>query len=222
MLRKISLAMLGLLLLPLAISAQAPAKKESYETLLERVQKQDSSVNFSDLRLAYTETRAYDPYGGDKESRKAMFAAINARQFEPALAAAEKMLAANYLDMNAHFGAFVSHRELGHAEKSDFHKFVFQNLIKSVNESGDGKTMETAFVVISVDEEYVWFNYMGLRVSNQELVENNGHHYDRITATDPKTDKSVSFFFNIDKPWNWLGGSLKSKNNSVLLSDPKH
>lgn len=221
MLRNTFLALVGLLLLQLAVTAQAPAKRESYDALLERVKKQDQTVSFFDLRMAYTETKAYAPYGGDKEARKAMFAALNAKQYELSVAASEKVLEANYLDLNAHFAAYVSHRELGHAEKSNFHKYVFQGLLKSINDSGDGKTMETAFVVISVDEEYVWFNYMGLRMANQSLVEDKGHHYDKMTATDPKTGQPVSFYFNIDKPWNWLGGSLKSKSNpGVSLGDP--
>ena len=199
------------LLLPLCAAAQPPAAKESYETLLERVKKQDPAVDFTALRLAYTETKQYSPYAGDKENRKAMFAALNAKQYEAALAASEKMLAANYVDMNAHFGAFVSHRELGHSEKSDFHKYVFQNLMKSVSDSGDGKTMETAFVVISVDEEYVWFNFMGLRVALQALVEDKGHHYDKMTGKDPKTEETSTYYFNIDKPFDWLGSSLKKK-----------
>jgi hypothetical protein len=211
MLKKILVAVISLLVLQTFVTAQQPAKKESYETLLERVKKQDTSVNFTDLRLAYTETKEYNPYAGQTDDRKAMFAALNAKDYAAALAASEKMLAANYIDMNAHFGAFVSHRELGHTEKSDFHKYVFQNLIKSVTDSGDGKTMETAFVVISVDEEYVWFNFNGLRVTNQSLVDEKGHRYDRMTATDPKTDQTASYYFNIDKPWNWLGNSLKGK-----------
>lgn len=210
MLRKSTL-IICCLLLPLCASAQQPAAKDSYETLLERVKKQDPAVDFTALRLAYTETKQYSPYSGDKESRIAMFAALNAKQYETALAASEKMLGANYVDMNAHFGAYVSHRELGHTQKSDFHKDVFQKLMKSVNDSGDGKAMETAFVVISVDEEYVWFNFMGLRPGSQSLVEDKGHHYDKITAKDPKTEQTNTYYFNIDKPFNWLGSSLKEK-----------
>jgi Domain of unknown function (DUF4919) len=215
MLRKILLALVALLLFQLLASAQGPAKqapppKDTYAALLDRVKKQDASVNFTDLRMAYTETKAYSPYGEDKETRKAMFAGLNAKDFEAALAASEKMLTANYIDLNAHFGAFVSHRELGHADKADFHKYVFQGLLKSITDSGDGKTMETAFVVISVAEEYVWFNVMGMRVANQALVEEKGHHYDKMTTTDPQTNKEAVFYFNIDKPWNSLGSSLKN------------
>ena len=209
--RKTVLIVFCVLLLQAALQAQKPAEKVSYETLLERVKKQDASVNFQELRLAYTETKQYNPYGGDREARKAMFTALKAEQYDQALSFSEKTLTANYLDINAHFGAYVANRELGHSEKADYHKNIFQRLLKSVSDSGDGKTMETAFIVISTNEEYALFNVIGLRPTAQALIEDKGHRYDKMTVTDPKNDQSITFYFNIDKPFDWLGNSLKSK-----------
>ena len=62
---------------------------------------------------AFTETKAYSPYGGDSENRKAMFAALKAEELEKALTASEKALASNYLDINAHFVTFAANKRLG-------------------------------------------------------------------------------------------------------------
>ena len=191
-------------------TTQQPAAKDSYETLLERVKKQDPTVNFTALRLAYTETKQYSPYGGDRDSRDAMLAAVREEDNEKALALSEKILADNYLDVYAHVGAFAANKHLGRAEKSDYHKYVYENLLKSIKDSGDGKSMETAFVVISTDEEYVLFNYLGLRPAGQALIEAKGHAYDRMTALDPKTNQRSTYYFNIDKPFKWLANSLKN------------
>jgi hypothetical protein len=211
MFRKTAFIVFSLLLLPAAGLAQKPPEKVSYDVLLERVKKQDPAVNFQELRLAYTETKQYSPYGGDRETRKAMFAALSGKQYDQALISSEKILAANYLDINAHFGAYVANRELGKTDKSDYHKNIFQKLLKSISESGDGKTMATAFVVISTDEEYAWFNFMGVRPTAQALIEEKSHHYDKMTVTDPKSEQNAVYYFNIDKPFNWLGNNLKSK-----------
>jgi hypothetical protein len=209
MFRKTAFIVFGLLFLQATVQAQKSAEKLPYDILLERVQKQDPAVNFQELRLAYTEAKQYSPYGGDRETRKTMFAALNAKQYAQALASSEKILAANYLDINAHFAAFVANRELGHPEKSDYHKNIFQKLLKSISDSGDGKTMETAFVVISTDEEYALFNFMGMRPTAQALIEDKNHHYDKMTVTDPENNQTLTYYFNIDKPFNWLGNSLK-------------
>ncbi|HXL80258.1 MAG TPA: DUF4919 domain-containing protein [Pyrinomonadaceae bacterium] len=210
MFRKSALIVFCLLLLQTVVAAQHPAEKVSYENLLARVKSQDVAVNFQELRLAYTETKQYSPYGGDREARKAMFAALKTEEYEKALAASEKILAANYLDINAHLGAYIANRELGHAERADYHKNVFQKLLKSISDSGNGKTVETAFIVISTDEEYALFNFMGLRPTAQELIEDKTHHYDKMTVTDPNSNQNVIYYFNIDIPFNWLGNSFKN------------
>lgn len=183
--------------------------KSSFAALLERVKKSDATVDFKELRMAFTETPAYSPYGGDRDTRQKMFAALNAKEFDQAIEAAEKILAKNFVEINAHFVSYVAQRELSHVEKATFHKFMFDGLVKSITGSGDGKTMETAFVVISTDEEYTLFNVLGLRATDQALVSQNGHSFDRMTAKDPKTNETVVYFFNIDKPFNWLSQSLK-------------
>jgi len=197
-------------------SAQDPPRnsaqdspKRSFAALLERAKKSDATLDFKELRMAYTETADYSPYGGDRETRKKMFAALNAREFDAAVESAEKILAKNYVEINAHFVAYVAHRESGRAEKATFHKFMFDGLVKSITGSGDGKTAETAYVVITTDEEYTLFNILGLRPAGQSLITRNGHSFDRMTATNPKNNETVVYFFNIDKPFNWLGQSLK-------------
>lgn len=209
MFRKSAFIVFGLLLLQTAGLAQKPVEKVSYDVLLEKVKQQDAAVDFQELRLAYTETKQYSPYGGDRETRQAMFAALSGKRYEQALLSSEKILAANYLDINAHFGAYVAHRELGHADKADYHKNILQKLLKSISDSGDGKTLATAFVVISTDEEYALFNSMGLQPSAQELIEDNGHNYDKMTVLDPKSKQRITYYFDIDKPFNWLRNRFK-------------
>jgi hypothetical protein len=218
MMRKLASALFILLLLSVVAlsSTQDPPKNSaqdspmrSFALLLERAKKSDATLDFKELRMAYAETPDYSPYGGDRETRKKMFAALNAKEFDSAVESAEKILAKNFVEINAHFVAYVAHRESSRAEKATFHKFMFDGLVKSITSSGDGKTAETAYVVITTDEEYTLFNILGLRAAGQELITQKGHSFDRMTATNPKTNETVVYFFNIDKPFNWLGESLK-------------
>src|SRR5437667_11157702 len=68
-----------------------PAQK--YAALLDRAKKSDATLDFKELRMAYTETADYSPYGGDRETRKQMFAPLNAKELEPPMAAAAQILA---------------------------------------------------------------------------------------------------------------------------------
>ena len=208
--RALTLAAFLLFLLPSVRAAQEPAA--TYAVLLEKVKAKDPALDFAALRLAYTETDAYQPYGGDADARKAMFAALNEKNFPRALECAEKLLAKNFLDINAHLGAARAQKELHNDERAEFHRDVGMGLITSILRSGDGKSPETAYVVISTDEEYVLLNFLGIRPSGQSLIHKDQHSYDLMKGTEKDSAETVSIYFNIDKPYGNLSGKIEKGN----------
>jgi hypothetical protein len=133
--------------------------------------------------------------------RKAMTAALNSKDFKGAIENADVVLASDFVDMDAHFIEYIANRELNVTDKANFHKFVLQSLLKSITESGDGKTPETAFQVIQVHEEYVLLRFMGVGLpESQSLLKKNGHSYDEIKFKDPKSGQLMTIYFNVDIP----------------------
>jgi Domain of unknown function (DUF4919) len=191
-------------------TAQDKSKNDAaYDALLKRVRDGDKTVDFRELRMTYADSSGYSPYGGEDDAQKAMFAAMNAEQWDEALKQSAKILEENYVDINAHIVADIANRKKGITDKADFHNFVAKGLINSIMSSGDGKSADKAFVVISTGEEYTLLNLLGLRATGQALINDKGHSYDKLTAVDPKTNEKYEFYFNIDKPFGWLGNSLK-------------
>jgi hypothetical protein len=173
--------------------------KDSYQALLERVKAGDKTVDFGKLRLAYSETAS----GSDTRAQKeAMTKALRANNFAEAIKAADTVLAAEYVNMDAHLTESIAYRELKEAEQAEFHKSVYDHLIKSILDSGDGKAPETAYVVISVDEEYVVLKAIGiLRLPiSQGLMHKGGHSYDVLVIQDPTTNQRTTLYFNVDIP----------------------
>jgi hypothetical protein len=185
-------------------------KKESYESLLERVKKEDETVDFTALRMAFAETKNFDPYGG-REERDAMFAARNEKDFKKALKLAEERLSKNYVDLNAHFIAFVANRELKNDKRTEFHRNIFLKLIESIKSGGDGKTPETAYTVISVEEEYVLLSYLGYNVKGQALIKKDGHSYDKMSVVNSETKETAEFYFQIDKVFGYMEKLIKNQ-----------
>jgi Domain of unknown function (DUF4919) len=191
------------------ITAEQAKKDAAYEALLKKLKGGDRTVDFKELRMAYADSSGYNPYGGDREARQAMFAAVNAKQWDEALKQSAKILEKNYVDLNAQFVAAVANHEKAVADQADFHRFIVRGLFDSITNSGDGKSADKSFVVISTDEEYALLNFLGLRPLGQALLNVGGHSYDKLTAVDPKTNEKHELYFNIDKPFGWLGDSLK-------------
>ena len=90
---------------------------------------------------------------------------------------AKEVPARNYLDIDAH-------RALKHGTgaSADFHRGRRQaDAVDSG--SGDGESQETAYLVVSTDEEYPVEDRLGLLDEAQSLVERQGHHYDALLVS---------------------------------------
>ena len=182
----------------LAASQIPRTSKESYDVMLRRVKETDSGVSFREFRLAYADSPYYTP-SADGATRKAMFAALNAKDYAQALDLAERILKDRYVDIYAHQTASVAYRELDKRAEGSVHASLARELIRSIVESGDGNSPETAMLLISEEEESVILSALQLRMVSQELQDVDGHTYDRVEAMD-SGDGSVVLFFNLDVP----------------------
>lgn len=181
--------------------ATAQVKSDSeYARLLAQVKSGDMKVDFKKMRLAYMDSPEYKAAKDTNAEAEAMIAGINAGDFPAAIKNADVVLANNYVDLDAHFAEYIAHRELHQDAESKFHKDVFDGLLHSITDSGDGKTEQTAFVVIQTHEEYVVMRIFGLALNKQSLRKANHHSYDVIDATDQRSNQKVTLYFNVDIP----------------------
>jgi uncharacterized protein DUF4919 len=200
---------LSLLMVAVSINAQSQeTSKPKYDALLEKVKAGDATVSFKDLRMAYAESQSYSPYG-DSAARNSMLAALKDKDYDKALGYAETILKQKYVDIFAHLVSSLAYGELKNTERAKYHHGIVEGLVQSILKSGDGKSLETAYVVIATDEEYALFNVLGMKVVTQSLVHDKDHSYDKMDAVDRKTNQTATFYFNIDIPFNWLSKSLK-------------
>jgi hypothetical protein len=198
----------GLLLLFVFLGQAAMAqntstsdKKESYESIVKRLKDGDIAIDFRQLRLAYAGSANYQKDSATDPQREAMVKALDSKDFSGAIQNADIVLASNYVDMDSHLVEFIANTELKVLAKAEFHKFVLQSLLKSITDSGDGKTPETAFEVIDVREEFVLLQLMGVGLpESQSLLQKNGHSYDEIKFKNPSSGESVTIYFNVDIP----------------------
>lgn len=192
-----------------SFGAEAGKEGPDYYALLKQLKSGDTSINFTALRYAYTKTPEYAPY--NRIDKKAMFDALNNSEFEKAAGHAQAILEKNYLDMEAHFVSRIAYRESNNTEKQKFHSSVVKGLLDSIYDSGNGQTPETAFVVIDTEEEYFFLRMYGYNVVKSSLIKDNGHSYDKMDTEERKSGAKTVFYFNVDKPFNWLSQQMDKK-----------
>jgi hypothetical protein len=171
---------------------------QSYAEILQRVRETDAGVNYKEFRLAYADSAEYRP-SADPQIRRAMFAAVSVKDYGRAAELAEAILKERYVDIYGHQVAALAYRELGDRGKSAVHGSLARELIRSIVESGDGNTPETAMQLISEEEESVILQALDLKPSKQELLDLGGHTLDRVDAAD-SNDVTITLYFNLDVP----------------------
>jgi hypothetical protein len=179
----------------------AQESAQDYWSLLSRLKGGDTSINFTELRMLFAKLPEYNPYRDLtelQEKENAMWKAYKDGKLEEALKLGNEILEKNYLRSMTHFIFARVYEQLKDVEKQKFHDEVFFQLVRSVIESGDGKTPETAMTVISIEEEYNVLDALGFEQESQELANKDGKWFDHLQARNPETGESRDFWFDIN------------------------
>jgi hypothetical protein len=195
--------LLAVVALPPAIAAPFAVSDQpsEYATLLASLKAGNTSIDYTRLRLSYMDSPERKAAKDTSNSEKAMFEELDKKDYPAALKDAEAVLESDYVNIDAHFVALVANQEMGAMDKAEFHRTVFRGLINSIRNSGDGKSPETAWVVITVHEEYVILRVLGFRPSQQSLLSQNGHSYDVMKVKNAEDGTEQTFYFNVDIPF---------------------
>ncbi|MGD0548609.1 MAG: DUF4919 domain-containing protein [Terracidiphilus sp.] len=197
------LCLLAAAALPAVVAAQS--QTSLYATLLSALKAGKTGIDYTLLRLSYMDSPARKAAKDTSGPEKAMFEALNKKDYPAALKEAETVLDSEYVNIDAHYVALVANREMGATEKAEFHRTVFRGLIDSILHSGDGKSMEKAWVVISVHEEYVVLRALGFRPGEQSLMHKDNHSYDVMKVKNAEDGTEQTFYFNVDIPFAHYG-----------------
>ena len=193
------LAALGLVLCFLGFgsaTANAENATDRYQALLV-LARSGQAVDWGALRFAYADSPAYDPLGAKLAAvRHKMAQDFAAEDYAAALADAQKILASDFVDIDAHMISDFADQKLGRADDARREHQIAVGLLKSI-QVGDGKSESTAFPVISVEEEHSVMRVLGLDVHDSALVQAGDHTYDKLVGTgaDGVTE---TYYFQID------------------------
>lgn len=170
-----------------------------YLALADAAIKTPGMVDYAALRSAYAQTSFYSPYGGAALTGK-LDAALTAALEAPAQVK-------SYEDLSrAHLGHFAAHLHALHAAQSKKPAFIdgaahqkhLDGIRQSILKSGDGKTPQTAYHVIDIQEEYMLMKeVLKIQGKKRPTLQQDGHVFDVFdyTAAD---GSAATVYFNVD------------------------
>jgi hypothetical protein len=206
---RISFFASALLIISLGFTAISPgtrgqeAKKPTYADLVEKAKNGDPSLDFAALRFAFLEAP-----GGHKEgffNSREFNTLFQQKDYEKVLQTANNYLAQDFVDIRSHFFAGAALHALGREAESQKESALAKGLVKSITDSGDGKSQKTAYVVISTSEEYALLEWQGIHANSQSLqLGKDGAAWDVLAGT--RGSEAMNIYFDISK---FYGKELK-------------
>jgi len=203
----VALLLVGLTLL----SGIARAAEPSYDDYVAQVKAGKLDIDYTAFRMAYAASPKYEPYGAASVLIGQMKKAYTAGDCSAAMAHAKEIFEVNLVQIDAHFVAALCQRKAGNEEEARRAHAMLMGLVKSVLGSGDGKSPETAFVVIGLDEEYSVMAALALTLVRQALVNHGGSAFDRMEVKKRDSDEIVTLYFNVDRLQAQMARSLQKK-----------
>jgi hypothetical protein len=176
----------------------------TYKQLLTVAQNDPRQADFETLRLTYAQENPYNPDArlARNERLEGILADSVQMVQQGSLIQAQqtigRALQENYLYIKAHMAAAVIHDALGDEAQLAYHQAWVQGLLDSILSSGDGRSHETAFVVIDISEEYDVLRRLGVQPGWQRLSFYEGGLYDVLTVITPQTGDSSELYFRLE------------------------
>ncbi|MCP4583795.1 MAG: DUF4919 domain-containing protein [candidate division Zixibacteria bacterium] len=182
-------------------------RNHKYYSMLDKVLNGNMDIDFTEFRMLYTETPDYNPYDNEKFAQ--MTNAYQCKDYTKAIEIANRILKDNYPNIQAHRIGELAHYRINDMIKYSYHGKLAHKLLESINKSGDGRTTESAFKVISTAEEYAYMECWPMKVKKQHLIQANNKYFDKLEVFFSELAGVNDLYFDISVPYRWLNERIK-------------
>ena len=155
------------------------------------VPKPSEPGDFARLRTEYGDRKDFSDLCERERPLNHLAELIAQQRWDEILVVSQPWLQKCPVDIDAHLATAIALKELGSPLESQHHVRWFRGLVDSILASGDGRTAQTAFVVISVPEEYSLLRALRMRPTGQSLEPG---WIDRLSFVSDKGATGVMYF----------------------------
>ena len=175
------------------LDVRDPAIKK-YEAYKTRVLAGDLNIDWRNFRLAAALGEVSQ--GFDSQPVHDQFMEdLDAGRYDNALAESQTVIDRNMANGEGHLLAMTVLQKMGRNEEAKKEEAILNAIGKSIMESGDGGSAETAWFTVAPSETVFFMTEaLGAQIEGQELVHVNGHAYDKLTVLDRQGKRRVVWF----------------------------
>jgi hypothetical protein len=176
----------------------APRDSAEYRALVARIMAGDSAADFARLRWLYA---AMDFPEGPTPPDSLVAHARRAATDAAARAALDSLLAVHFGNVRAHEVAERIYRQRNDSADAEREARIIERIAASITSGRDGRTLETAFLVVGIPEEYTILRLRGVKFESQALLAGcEPAMCDELSGVEEKTGRRVTYYFRLPDP----------------------
>ena len=177
-----------------------PPYHDKYSAFVTRLEGAQTSINYTEFRESFLESEQFKLASKQipdlSTLRKEMHDLMRKSKYAEIIDITKKMLNIDYTDMEAHKSLHQTYKILGDVPNSKKYHDIEFGLLNSIIKKGDGKTCQTAWPVIQINEEYFILEMLGAKLQKQS-IDNTGGACDKMEV---QTDQGKAiYYFEISK-----------------------
>lgn len=184
--------------------------EQNFRALAAKAEKDPRTADFAALRDAYVESEDYKPVKHFSYN-KLIGQTNTATDFEDVVRFCERILEGNPMDLEVRMMLEFAYERLEWFEFAGKQHDFIEGMLKALFATGDGRSLDTAWQVVAVAEEYTALSVMGLKMLNQELVQLDDQFFDVLTvrARADDNEEPYQLFFEITTPFMFLQNMME-------------
>jgi len=155
-----------------------PDTNDEYSDFVKNLESGHTDIDYLKFRESFLDSEQFEKAQAQSKKfdslEEAMYKRMNERDYDGVIETTTKMLNIDYTSMLAHKILRQTYEILDYPEKAEKYKSIQFGLLKSIVQNGDGKSCETAWPVIQVEEEYFILDMLGADLIEQSLDNSAG------------------------------------------------
>lgn len=179
-----------------------------YPNLVARINALDTTMTSDDYYHLYYGNAFYATYSpyATGENEKTFFELIDREKFKEAITYGENELLTNPVNLKVLYWMLVCHHVMEEIPTARKYAHMYYGLLYALFSSGDGKSMETAYVVLKVPDEYMALSDLELEATGQSLIDMTDKLKIKTKGQQPqKGEKKIkAVYFNVEMPFTKL------------------
>jgi len=177
---------------------------------------------FNRFRTLYVQTRQYDPISDDliDEMQRLAFTVQGGESEDERAAALDSyrnfvMIHMANIRVVAQALSFAKLDSIFGSEK--FFQWLKKGLVRDIMAHGDGKSLTTAFNVVTMTEETVLLGQLGFRVLDTQSANEGYLYYNMHEVEDIRTGQKQTLFVNTTRPMRFLNAKQLESGNRFSI-----